>query len=763
MVMLCALTGACSIGGGVAVLVPAGPVAAAANEPLLIEHGYDIDTAGGFGRHLARMDSLPFDGYSIQPALNPCSPNPVDPAVAQADMAEMPKPVHATHNFLLCRLLADANPDGSSPFDVNNDATWATIASNLTIYAQAARATGMFDGIMFDTEYYGKGPNPWDYDTIPIPWTYEPGRSRPWTLPSAAKDVAQRRGKQTMDAIRSAWPDVVAFHLRGGELSDPNTFKPGNMAGYDVAWANELAGPFFVGAVESAMGTAASVVDGGESYHQRTLSDFVDSYTWLETRFAESGGLIVPSGPVSGAAYNATVSVASQVFDKDITQPDRPTFSSNQMQVLLSYSRQATDKYRWLFSEAFDWRGSGWPSTPVPQEYVDAVRGAVSPSAVERSATGTLVARTPARLIDSRPTGQTVDGSGARAGRLAPGQVFEVPIAGRAGVPADAKAAALVFTVTGPTSAGFLTAWPCGAPRPVTSIANFPANRDVAAAMVLGLGTLGKVCVTSSVSAYLLVDVDGHAPSAASYVGLTPARLVDTRSPHATIDGQQSGSGLVAGGSSLRVQVLGRGGVPADASMAYLTVTLVGQRLSSFATVYRCGQPVPNVSTVNVLAGRDAANSTIVRLWPEGVCVYVSTGVHVIVDVTGYENPASVFRADVNSRAWDTRDHGAMLNGANLRIPIAVGPSSPGSVATATLNATVANATGAGFVTVYPSRTDGSCPAPPDASSLNFVAGETVANMAFSRLTADASGKSYVCAFSSVATNFIIDVIGYST
>jgi hypothetical protein len=347
------------------------PRSASGSKPLLIEHGWDASTAASAKANAARIDALPFDGISIAPVFNPCSVTPVTLAQAQADLNAMPKLTTVTHNFVLCRLIDSAAPGSiAGPFDMANDATWATITANLSVYAQAARATGMFDGFMIDTEYYGTGPNPWDYDTIPIPWTY--GASRPWTLPAAAKAQAQRRGKQTMDALRAAWPDVVAFQLRGAELSDPANTKTENMMGNEVSWANEMAGPFFVGAVESTLGSAATIVDGGESYRQRTLADFQKAYSWLKTRFADSAGPIVPAAGVSAADYKATVQVASQVFDRDVNNGYAP-FGAAEVQTLLSYARQATDGYVWLYTEQFDWKGTGWPQTSAPAQFIAAV------------------------------------------------------------------------------------------------------------------------------------------------------------------------------------------------------------------------------------------------------------------------------------------------------------------------------------------------------------------------------------------------------
>jgi hypothetical protein len=358
-----------------AVVTPVGPqqaIARTAPKPLLIEHGFDVGTAASVRANAAQIDGLPFDGITVVPANNPCSAKPVTLAAARIDLAAMPKLSKVKHNFLLCRFLDDFVPGGSatSAFDVNDDATWQTVAINLARYARAARDTGMFDGIMIDTEYYGVGPNPWDNDTIAIPWTYS--FSRPWTLPAQAKMRAQLRGKQVMDAMRRGWSNVVAFHLKGAEQSDPATFLDTNMMGNDTAWANELAGPFFVGAVESATGTPATVVDGGESYRQRSPADFQKGYTWLKTRLADSGGPILPSGAVTADGYKATVSVANQVYDRDVTNNYAP-LSATTLRRLLVFAKRSTDKYVWLYSEQFDWKGTGWPQTKAPDAYLTAV------------------------------------------------------------------------------------------------------------------------------------------------------------------------------------------------------------------------------------------------------------------------------------------------------------------------------------------------------------------------------------------------------
>ena len=339
---------------------------------LLIEHGFDAAKMDVTVKNAARIDALPFDGITVVPKDNPCSLKPIDEAAAMADMAAMPKFTKVIHNFVLCRFTDNGDAGKPSPYDVKSDSAWDMISANLAIYAKAAQVSGMFDGVMVDTEYYGQGPNPWDHDTIPTPIDYSKAPARPWSLPAEARAKSQARGKQVADAIKGAWPNVVLFSLRGAAISDKATYRLSNLGGNDVAWANELAGPFFVGMVESVAGSEATLVDGAESYYQRTPADFQKAYAWQKSGIADSNGPIVPSGAVTAEMYKATVSVAGQTMDGNIRRAEGP-YTPEQLQTILTAARKSTDKYVWLFSELYDWRGTGFPKVPVAQSYLDAV------------------------------------------------------------------------------------------------------------------------------------------------------------------------------------------------------------------------------------------------------------------------------------------------------------------------------------------------------------------------------------------------------
>ena len=93
-------------------------------------------------------------------------------------------------------------------------------------------------------------------------------------------------------------------------------------------------------------------------------------------------------------------------------------------------------------------------------------------------------------------------------------------------------------------------------------------------------------------------QLDAAPPPAATFHGLIPARLLDTRPGATTIDGQSQGTGPVATGSITNVTVSGRAGVPTDAGAVALTVTAVNPTAASFVTVWPAGSTRPTASNL---------------------------------------------------------------------------------------------------------------------------------------------------------------------
>jgi Cysteine-rich secretory protein family len=114
----------------------------------------------------------------------------------------------------------------------------------------------------------------------------------------------------------------------------------------------------------------------------------------------------------------------------------------------------------------------------------------------------------PFRFIDTRDNFRTEVNAGQSGTRLAANQTLVVQIGGVRGVPVNAKAISANLTVVDATNAGFVTAWPCG-DLPATSNVNYEATAAIANAAQLPLSSGGAICIFSSASAQVIIDVNG--------------------------------------------------------------------------------------------------------------------------------------------------------------------------------------------------------------------------------------------------------------
>ena len=118
----------------------------------------------------------------------------------------------------------------------------------------------------------------------------------------------------------------------------------------------------------------------------------------------------------------------------------------------------------------------------------------------------------PARLLDTRPTGETDDGRFAQVGKLAAGSFVELDVLGRGGVPGSGVATVVLnVTMIRPDGNGFVTIYPCDVGRPLASSMNAPAGGGVVANEVIAkVSATGTVCLYSSVGTNLAADVTGY-------------------------------------------------------------------------------------------------------------------------------------------------------------------------------------------------------------------------------------------------------------
>jgi hypothetical protein len=87
-------------------------------------------------------------------------------------------------------------------------------------------------------------------------------------------------------------------------------------------------------------------------------------------------------------------------------------------------------------------------------------------------------------------------------------------------------------TIVSPSNAGFATVWPTGLAQPNASNLNFVAGQVVPNMVIVPVSPQGQISLASSADATdVIVDVLGWFPTDNGFVGLTPARLMDSRKP----------------------------------------------------------------------------------------------------------------------------------------------------------------------------------------------------------------------------------------
>ena len=257
--------------------------------------------------------------------------------------------------------------------------------------------------------------------------------------------------------------------------------------------------------------------------------------------------------------------------------------------------------------------------TTAPIHLVVDVNGAHVPHGGE----GRFDSLNPWRLLDTRDTGI----------KLGAGDTYQLTVAGRDGIAADATAAVLNVTVTTPDAAGFVTVYPCGTELPLASNLNFATSEEVANAVIAKIGTNGAVCIYTTAPIHLVVDANGaFTPAGIETFGeLEPFRLLDTRD-----------TTRVAPGSDTELVVAGHDGIPANATSVVLNVTVVDPLGDGFVTAYPCGTERPLASNVNYTTGKTVPNAVTVAIGDNGnVCLYSKQATHLVVDTSGAFTPTT--------------------------------------------------------------------------------------------------------------------------
>jgi hypothetical protein len=253
---------------------------------------------------------------------------------------------------------------------------------------------------------------------------------------------------------------------------------------------------------------------------------------------------------------------------------------------------------------------------------------------------GFVVDETAIRLADSRPTGSTVDGQAVGAGRLAPGAVRSVVVAGRAGVPSSARAAVVSLTISDPSRHGVIMIAACGPDETTTrarhlSGAAVLVRRGVTTtrSVMVPLGVGGSVCVRSSASIDLAVDRQAWLDSGAAITTPAAQRIASTRRGVATADGSAHLTQRRSAGATWTVQVANRGGSPEGTRTAVLNLRAIRPAASGAVHVYACDGDPSRAVRVNVTRRVPTSALVVSRLDASGrVCIRTDITTHLVVE-----------------------------------------------------------------------------------------------------------------------------------
>ncbi|HEV2992435.1 MAG TPA: choice-of-anchor D domain-containing protein [Candidatus Angelobacter sp.] len=245
------------------------------------------------------------------------------------------------------------------------------------------------------------------------------------------------------------------------------------------------------------------------------------------------------------------------------------------------------------------------------------------------------------------------------------------------------------------------------------------------------------------------------------FVPVTPCRIADTRNANGPFGGP-----FLAGQTTRSFAVPSSAcSIPSTAQAYSLNATVVPHGSLGFLTLFPCGTPLPNSSTLNS-DGRIKASAAIVAAGTDGaVCVFPSNDTDLVLDIDGYFVPPTInanalaFFTMTPCRLVDTRNMAGPLGGPSLvgnatrTFPILSSPCNvPAAAKAYSLNYTSVPNGPLGFLTTWPAGQP-----QPLVSTLNSPTGVVTANAAI--VPAGTNGD--ISVFVTNNSDLAIDIDGY--
>ncbi|HUP76664.1 MAG TPA: ice-binding family protein [Acidimicrobiales bacterium] len=270
----------------------------------------------------------------------------------------------------------------------------------------------------------------------------------------------------------------------------------------------------------------------------------------------------------------------------------------------------------------------------------------------------------------------------------------------------------------------------------------------------------------ASATQSLIIDTIAPSVKSVAVVPVGPKRVFDTRIGSSAGVLRTVPRAQIGLTNELEVQLTDLPGyVPAiGVGAVSLNVTVTNPQDSGFLTVHACGEREA-ISSVNFTTALTVANAVITPVSPSGTaCFYASSLADIIVDINGWLPTGQAFTAVGPKRLFDTRiGANSQLLRAVAKAPIAsdgmievsvidlTGLVPATGVDSVSLNVTVTNPAAYGFLTVY------ACGTRTAVSSVNYVAGQTVANS----VIAPISPLGTICLYAHSETDVIVDINGW--
>jgi hypothetical protein len=339
-----------------------------------------------------------------------------------------------------------------------------------------------------------------------------------------------------------------------------------------------------------------------------------------------------------------------------------------------------------------------------------------------------------------------------------------VPVPAVGSLPAAAiSALVLNLTVTGPTSAGSLTAYSAGDPVPGVSSLNFSAHRTTSNLVVVPLTTGVSIHNSSAGTVHVIADLEGYySASGSGFKPTTPVRVLDT--------GKGTGAAAhpVAAHGTVNLNLSPR--VPVTATAVVLTVTVTAPTAAGTVTGYPSGKPIPAMANLHFVAKNAASNLVMVPVSAGHVSFYNNSAgtLQLAADLGGYfggvaSGATQTFVPYGPVRIMDTRTpgqdystpvpaHGRAVVNPSFFFGMCV-PTCPLPTASV-LNVAVTQAKAGGVVIAYPSGISA-----PAARTVSFIAGQAVSTLA--TVSSSPGFQTYFYNNSAGTVQIIVDDLGY--